>query len=46
MIDINDSEVFLRHLFHIKKENKTQSALDVAGGVGRISKDLLSKYFG
>lgn len=43
--DINHSEQFLKQIFKINNRMKKLRAFDVATGVGRITKDLLSKYF-
>jgi ubiquinone/menaquinone biosynthesis C-methylase UbiE len=43
-IDIKESLVFLKNNFDLESK-RNKRVIDVGGGIGRVSKELLNKYF-
>ena len=43
-IDIKESLVFLKNNFDLESKCNKR-VIDVGGGIGRVSKELLNKYF-
>lgn len=45
IIDIQDSDLFLRKLFQMEDGPSNDRALDCGAGIGRITENLLCKHF-